>query len=134
MLKIYFQDGCQGAHLGFLIRMILTILGLQNTLVFPTKLGVNWPFGSEVLNRFLRLPTRRTSWISDWDNFSDFLSTSHPNTSSKFGVKWPFCSEVQNRFSNWQPWQPFFSIGSYFLPTGRPDTSYNVSSQLTQAL
>ena len=46
--------------------------------MLPTKFRVNWPFGSgEVKNRFLRWP----SWISDRNDFSYFLFTSHPDAS-----------------------------------------------------
>ena len=30
------------------------------------------------------------SWISDRNDFSSFLSTGHPDASTKFGVSWPF--------------------------------------------
>ena len=65
--KIYFQDGGYGGHLGFRIRMILTIFALQNIHMLPTKFQVNWPFGSgkEAKNRFSRWPPRRLSWVSD---------------------------------------------------------------------
>ena len=46
----------------------------------PTMFQVNWTFGSgeEAKNRFSRwMP----SWISDRNNFSYFLSTSHPDVS-----------------------------------------------------
>ena len=51
--RIDFQDG---RHLGFLIRTLLAIFVLQDTLMFPTKFQVTWPFGSgeEGKNRFLR--------------------------------------------------------------------------------
>ena len=44
--------------------------------MFPTKFQVSWPFGSgeEAKNRFSRW---WPSWISNWNNFSYFLSTSH---------------------------------------------------------
>ena len=45
--KIDFQDGCNGGHLGFPIGMILAVFVLQVTQMFPSKFGVNWPFGSE---------------------------------------------------------------------------------------
>ena len=71
MQKKDFQDGHQGSHLGFPISMVLAIFDLQVILMLPTKFGVNWPFGSEeeVKNRFSRW---RPSWISDWNDFSDF--------------------------------------------------------------
>ena len=34
------------AHLGFLIGMILIIFDQQVILMLPTKIRVNWPFGS----------------------------------------------------------------------------------------
>ena len=54
--KIDFQDGDYGRHLGFPIRSILAIFGLQDTPIFPTKFSVNWYFSSgiEVQNRFSR--------------------------------------------------------------------------------
>ena len=67
-------------HLGFRIGMILAVFDLQVTPMLPTKIQVNWPFGSgeEAKNRFLRW---RPSWTSDWNEFSYFWSTSHPNAS-----------------------------------------------------
>ena len=55
----------------------------QVTPILPSKFGVNWPFGSgeEAKNRFSRWLSWRPSWISDWNNFSYFWSTSHPNAS-----------------------------------------------------
>ena len=48
--------------------------------MLSTKFGVNWPFGSgeEAKNRFLEW---RPSWILDRNDFSYFLSTSHPDAS-----------------------------------------------------
>ena len=68
-----FQDGHQGRHLGFPISMVLAIFDLQVFLMLPTKFGVNWPFRSgEMKNRFSRWPPGRPSWISVWNDFSDF--------------------------------------------------------------
>ena len=73
-LKIDFQDGCHGGHLGFPIGMILAIFYLQVTPMLPSKFGVNWPFGSgeEAKNRFSRWRPWWPSWISDRYNFSYF--------------------------------------------------------------
>ena len=81
--KIDFQDGCHGGHLGFLIGTILAIFDLQVTLMHPSKFGVNWPFGSgeEAKNRFSRWQPWQPFWISDWNDFSHFLSSSHPDAS-----------------------------------------------------
>ena len=83
--KIDFQDG---RHLGFLIRN-LPIFDLQVILTLPTKFQINWLFGSaeEAKNRFSRW---RPSWISDQNDFSYFLSTSHPDDSYQVSNQLPF--------------------------------------------
>ena len=43
--KTDFQDGHDGAHLGFPVGIFLTILDLQVTLILSTKFRVNWPSG-----------------------------------------------------------------------------------------
>ena len=58
-----FQDSGHGGHLGFLIRPTLAIFDLQVALMFSTKQPW-WSF-----------------WISNRNNFSYFLSTSHPDAS-----------------------------------------------------
>ena len=45
-LKIDFQDGGHGGHLGLQIRTILAIFDVEVTPMLPTKFQVNWPFGS----------------------------------------------------------------------------------------
>ena len=45
-MKLDFQDNSHSGHLGFPIRKILTIFDLQVTLILPTKIQVNWAFGS----------------------------------------------------------------------------------------
>ena len=66
-----------GGQLGF--QLVVTQLGV--TLMLPTKFQVNWPFGSgeETKNRFSRGLPWRPSWVSAWNDFSYFWSTSHPN-------------------------------------------------------
>ena len=51
--------------------------------MLPTKFPVKWPFSSEeeAKNRFSQWPP---SWISDLNDFSYFLSTSHPDASYQF--------------------------------------------------
>ena len=81
-VKIYYQNGGRGSHLGCPIGTILVILYLKVTPILHSKFWVNWPFRSEeVQNRFSRWQLWRPSWISDWNDFSYFLSTSHPDTS-----------------------------------------------------
>ena len=64
-------------------RIILAVFDLQITPMLPSKFGVNWPFGSgeEAKNRISRWPPWRPSWISDRNDFSYFLSISHPSDS-----------------------------------------------------
>ena len=44
-IHVDFQDGNLCSHLGFLIAMILSIFGLQVTVILPTKFRVGWPLG-----------------------------------------------------------------------------------------
>ena len=120
MFKLDIQDGGHGSHFEFCIGTIFIIFYLQVALIFPTKFRVSWPLNSRevVQNRFLRVQKWQPSWISDWNNFSNFWLTSHPNSSTKFRAKWHLGSgeEVQNIFSRWWPsltsdWKSF----SYFL-------------------
>ena len=72
--KNRFQDGGHGGHFGFPIGTILAIFDLKVSTMLPTKSQVNWPFNSEeeAKNRFSRWPPLWPSWISDWNDFSNF--------------------------------------------------------------
>ena len=136
--ELDFQNSSHGGHLGFLIGSILAISYLQVTLVLPTRIQVNWPFGSgeEAKNRFSRWRLWRPSWISDRNYFSYFWSTSHSNASYQFQVNWPFSLEedAKNKFSRRRPWRPSWISDrnnfSYFWSTSHPNASYQVSNQM----
>ena len=122
------HDAHMVADLGFEIRTILVIFELQVTQMLPTKFQVNLPFGSgeEAKNRFSRLPW----WISNRNDFSYILSTSHtedasyqvssqlrshhphphPDVSYQVSSQLVFWlsrrSKQKKRFSRWQPWWP----------------------------
>ena len=141
--KLGFQDSRHGGHLGVTIGTGLFTLftfGVQVTLMLPTKLKVNCPFGSgdEVQNRFSRWPPWRSSWISDRNDFSLFLSTCHQMLPTEFRVNDFNGSgeEVQNRSRRWPPWRPYWISDrndfSYFLSTCHPDASYQESNQSVQ--
>ena len=75
--------------------------------MFPSKFGVNWPFGSgeEAKIDFqdgghLGFPTSTILAIFDLQ-----VTLMIP---SNVGVNWPFGSaeEAKNRFSRWLPWRP----------------------------
>ena len=96
--KIDFKMVGNGRRLGFEIRTISAVFVLLVAPIFPTKLRVNWPFGSgdEVQNKFSRW---WLSWISDQNNFSHLwfltetilaiLKDSHlGNIPVKFNWKW----------------------------------------------
>ena len=72
--------------------MILANFDLQVTLMLPTKLGINWPFGSgeEVKNRFSR-----------WRQWRPFDLQVTPMLPTKFRVNWHLGlgEEAKNRFS-----------------------------------
>ena len=126
-----------GGHLGLPISMVLAIFDLQVTLMLPTKFGVSWPFGSEeeAKNRFSRWLPWRPSWISDWNDFSEFWSINHPNASYQVSSRHlGLGEEAKNRFSRWPPWRPSWIYDqhdfSYFWSTSHPNASYHVWSQL----
>ena len=120
--------------LGYPIGTIFAIFDLQVTAMLPTKFQVNWPLGSgEAKNRFSRW---RPSCISDQNNFSYFLSTSHPDASYQISsqLAYPFRRRSKNRFSRWPPQRPSWISDQndfcYFLSTSHHNASYQVSSQL----
>ena len=80
-----FEQTLNDSQRGLMIGEILAIFDLRVTPMLPIKFRVNWPFGSgeEAKNRFSRWLPWRPSWISDWQDFSYFWSTSHPNVSYK---------------------------------------------------
>ena len=95
-LKIDFKDG---GHLGFPIAIMFAIFDVQTNPMLPIKCQVNQPFGSgeEAKNTFSR---RWPSWISHHNNFSYFLSTSHPDASYQVWclLAFQFRERSQNRF------------------------------------
>ena len=110
--NIYFQDG---RHLRFPIGTILTIVGLQVTLMLPTEFQVNWPIdsGEEEKMDFqegrhggqLRFPMGTILAIFIYKLPRCFLpSFKSPKCFTKFHVNWPFASgeEAKNRFSRWR--------------------------------
>ena len=129
------QAGNCGGHFGFPIRTNLPFFDQQFTQILPTMFQVNWPFssGGEAKNRLSRWRPRRPSWISDRNDFSYFLSTSHHDASYQVSsqLAFRFRRRRKNRFSKWLPYlisnQNDFS---YFVCTSHPNASYQVSSQL----
>ena len=57
---------------------------------------VSWPFGSgeEANNSFSR---QRSSWISNRNHFSYFLSISHPDASYFVSNQWPYSSGEETK-------------------------------------
>ena len=78
--------------LDFRIRIILAIFDLQVTPILPIKFRVNGPFysGEEVQNRFSRWQLWQPSSISDRNDFSYFLSTSHLDDSYQVSNQFAF--------------------------------------------
>ena len=88
MRKIDIQDGRQGGHSGFPIRMILAIFDLQVTPMLPDKIDS----GEEEKNRFSRWPPWWPSWISNLNDFSCFDLQVTLMLHTKLQVSWPFSS------------------------------------------
>ena len=117
IFNIEFKDS---GHLGFPIRMILATFDLQVTSILPLKFESTALLlhGKKVQNRSSTCLLRRPSWVSDQNDFSYFLPTSHPDTSYQVLSQWAlnFYSgeEVQNRFSRWQLWWPSYFRSEQF--------------------
>ena len=60
--------------------------------MLPTKFQVSWPFisGEDVKNRFSRWQPLWPCWISNWNDFSSFLFTSHPDASFQVSSQFAF--------------------------------------------
>ena len=111
--KIDFQDGRNGGHLGFPIRMILAIFDLQVIRMLPTKFQVNWPSGSgeQANNRFqdgchgsqLGFPIGTILALFDLQVI--------PMLPIKFQVNWP-CGSVEEAKKRFSRWPPGFQIGT----------------------
>ena len=128
--KIDFQNGRHGGHLGFSIGLILAIFDLQFTAMRPTKFQVNWPFSSgESKNKW------RPSWISDWNDFSYFWSSNHPDAPYQVSVRLAFRFRRRNEIQIFKmAARPSLIFDrkdfSYFWSTSHPDAFYQVWSQL----
>ena len=74
--------------------------------MLPTKFGVNWPFGSEVVKNSFQDGGHLGFPIGM--NLAIFDLQITPMFPTKFRINWPFGSGVEekNRFSRWPPWQP----------------------------
>ena len=118
-LKIDFQDGGHGGHLGFSSGTILATFDLQVTLMLPSKFGVNWPFGSgeEAKNYFRDGGHGGHLGFLIGMILATFALQVTLMLPSKFGVNWPFGSgeEAKNRFSRWRlSWISDWHDFSYF--------------------
>ena len=95
-MKIDFQDGGHGGHLGFPIGTILANYDLQVTPMLPTNFRVNWHLGlgEKAKNRFSRWPPWRPVWI--YKLFYTILAIFDLQVTlmlpTKFRVNWPFGS------------------------------------------
>ena len=79
------QDGYRGSHLGYRNGMILAILNLCVTVMFPIKFWLNQTYGlgADVVWRISRCPPWRPSWLSERNNFSNFESLYRSDASHK---------------------------------------------------
>ena len=108
--------------------------------MLPSKFGVNWPSVQEEKQKIDFQDGRHGGHLGFTIGMilAIFDLQVTPMLPSKFRVNWPFGSgaEAKNRFSRRRPWQPSWISDrnnfSYFLSTGHPDASYQVSSQLAQ--
>ena len=122
-------------YFGFSMATVLAIFYLQVTPMLPTKFQVNWPFGSgiEAKNRFSRW---WSSWISDRNNFSFFLSTGHHDASYQGFESIGLSVQEKKRKIDFQDGDHGGHLGYpirtilAILSTSQPNASYQVSSQM----
>ena len=109
-MKKRFSRCHHGGHLGFPISMILTIFDLQVTLMLPTKLRVNWLFGSgEEEAQKIDFQDGCHGGHLGFPIGTILAKTDlcHPDASYQV-LSWHFGlgEEAKNRFSRWPPWRP----------------------------
>ena len=115
---------------------ILVIFDLQVTPVLPTKFQVNWPFssGEEAKNRVSRWWPWWPIWISGWNNFSYFLSTSHPDASYQVKSQLVFWFRRRSEKIDFQDCRHvgflIRTILAIFFYLCHPDASNQASSQM----
>ena len=133
--KLGFQEGGLGSHFGFPIGMTLAIFHLQVNLVLHCKFP---PCGlRDVQNRFSRWRLwRRTSWISDRNDFSSFRSrrcsvSTEPVSAQIDQKSGKGCRKLIFKMVAWIFGRLSFS---YFVSTRRSDASHQVSVQLDHSL
>ena len=79
MWFVKFQDGPHCGHLEYQQGMIIAILNLCITVMLPIKFWLNLTYGlgGDIVRKISRWLSRRPSWISEGNNFSNSESLSH---------------------------------------------------------
>ena len=109
----------RGGRLGFSIRMTLAFFLSKYLLPSFKSIGLS-VFNGEAQNRLSRWPPWRPSWISNWNDFRCFWSSSRPNPSYEVSSQlafwfrssskqiFLFCSgsHLAHRSGRESPWQP----------------------------
>ena len=96
--------------------MILAISDLQVVPILPIKFQVNWHFDSreEAQLDFQDGGTQRPSWISNWNIFTAFSSSSCPDTF--YQVLSVQEKKRKREFPRWRPsWISHLNDFSYFF-------------------
>ena len=83
MWFVKFQDGPHCGHLEYQQGMIIAILNLCITVMLPIKFWLNLTYGlgGDVVRKISRWLSRRPSWISEGNDFSNSESLSHCDAS-----------------------------------------------------
>ena len=103
-----FQDGHCSGHLGYQNAMILAILNLYVAPMPTIKFKLNPTNGlGEVIWRFLRWTTWRSSWIWERNDFNNSKPPCCPNAIHQVSAQSDSSgADVVSRFSRWPPRQP----------------------------
>ena len=118
--------------------MILGIFVLQVSPMLPTKIRVNWLFGSgeEAKNTLSKWPPRWPSWISEQYDFIFFFISSHPDASYRVKIQlvFRFRRRSENGIFKMSAIATILDFRlerfSFFSSTVHSDAFYRVSSQL----
>ena len=94
--------------------------------MLPTKFQVSWLYGSgeDAKNRFLRLRPRQSSWISDRNDFSYFLTYKLPRWPTVTPTSYPVSSQLTFCFRRRRKQQIFMTAAMAAILDFRSEIFY----------
>ena len=132
-----FKEFQYGRHLEYRNGSILAILNLCVTVMPPIKFQINrtYGLGGDAVWRISRWPPWQPSWISEWNDFSNFECLCHCDASHQVSAQSDLGlgGDVVWRISRWPTWRPSWiseqNNFSNFESLCHCDASHQVSAQ-----